>query len=186
MNGRDIESILAQNGGLRKTVKDLESSVKTCNKDAVLKMLDANIELEILSKTNTINYKDWEVVSNRLRDLGNKFSADCTCNDQKRNRELLSKREKQRLEYCNAIDKIATSLQREIKEKNTITMSTKDLAKKMGMSGRPDTSIFWGAKYCLFEKGIIVTSSKKTDLILRPRTPDDKLSPTLKRWFEEL
>lgn len=80
MNGRDIESILALEGGLRRSVKNLESSIKICNKEAILQMLDAKTELEILSKTKTINYKDWEVINNRLRDLGNKFSDHCTCN----------------------------------------------------------------------------------------------------------
>lgn len=79
MNDRDIESILAREGGLRIAVKNLESSIKICNKDAILQMLDAKTELEILSSTKTINYKDWDVVNNRLRALGNKFSDHCTC-----------------------------------------------------------------------------------------------------------
>ena len=80
MNGRDIESILAAHGGLRRSVKSLESSVKSCNKSAILQMLDAKTELEILTKTKTINYDDWEVVSNKIREMGNKFSDHCTCN----------------------------------------------------------------------------------------------------------
>lgn len=80
--------------------------------------------------------------------------------------------------FCNAIEKIVPELQREIKEKDTITMSAKDLAEKIGMPRKNDTSIYWGAKYCLFNKGIIVTSTKKDHdraLLLRSRTPDDKL-----------
>ena len=80
MNGRDIESILAVHGGLRRSVKNLELSLKICNKNAVLQMLDAKTELEILSKTKTINYSDWEVVSHKLRDIGIKFSNHCACN----------------------------------------------------------------------------------------------------------
>ena len=79
MNGRDIESILAEHGGLRRAVKNLESSVKHCNENAILQILDAKTELEILSKTKTINYNDWEVVGKKLRDMGNKFSDRCAC-----------------------------------------------------------------------------------------------------------
>jgi len=80
MNGRDIESILAEHGGLRRSFKNLESSIKNCNKNAVLQMLDTKTELEILSKTKTINFNDWETVNKKIRDIGNKFSDRCACN----------------------------------------------------------------------------------------------------------
>lgn len=47
--------------------------------------------------------------------------------------------------------------------------------------------IYWGARYCLFGKGIIANTTKKDHeptIVIRPKTPGDKLPPTLKRWFE--
>ena len=108
-------------------------------------------------------------------------------NEMKRHRVLVSESEKRRLQYCNAIEKIAPQLQKDIKEKNTITMSKKDLAKKMGPEFETKYDIYWGAKYCLFEKGIIVTATKRDHepaIIMRSRTPDDMLPPTLKRYME--
>lgn len=46
--------------------------------------------------------------------------------------DVFSERRKKLAEYCDAIDKIVPELHRELREKNTITISKKDLAKKMG------------------------------------------------------
>lgn len=80
MDKRNIETILAEHESLRRSIKNLESSIKSCDTNTISKMLDAKTELEILTKTRTINYNDWEIVNNILKDLGNKFTNDCICN----------------------------------------------------------------------------------------------------------
>ena len=99
----------------------------------------------------------------------------------KKYREQLSERKKKLIEYCNAIEKIAPGLQKELREKNTITMSKKDLAKKMGPAFEKKYDIYWGARYCLFNNGIIANAMKKDHeptIVMRPKTPDD--------YFEEM
>lgn len=98
----------------------------------------------------------------------------------------IDKFEKKHREYCNAIDKIAPNLQNEINEKNTILMTMEDLAKKMGRKFKTK-SIYFGAKYCLFDKGIVINSIKKDHehvVIMRSRTPDDKLPNAVKKYLE--
>lgn len=78
----------------------------------------------------------------------------------KENRNYLDKFERKRLLYCNAINRIAPKLQDKIRKKNTISMTMEDLAKKMGKKFET-RSVYFGAKYCLFDKGIVITSIKK-------------------------
>ena len=86
----------------------------------------------------------------------------------------------QREEFCNTIGKIVPELQKEIKEKNTITIPIKDLAKKMGpkYESRNPTSFYWAAKLCLWDKGIHIEPKRKDHekaLLIRTRTPEDKM-----------
>ncbi len=87
---------------------------------------------------------------------------------------------KQRAEFCQAIEKVVSKLEKEIDKKNTILMSAKDLAKEMGpkFEAKQPTSFYWGAKLCLWDNGIHIEPKKKDHeltLLMRYRTPDDKL-----------
>lgn len=97
-------------------------------------------------------------------------------------------KEQKLLESCNAIEKIVPELKIKIKEKDAITMSTKDLMEKIGPAFEP-RDIYWKARYCLFNNDIIITSTKKDHepaVLMRSRTPDDKLPHSLNRYIELL
>lgn len=65
----------------------------------------------------------------------------------------------------------------------TIRVRVADLAKQMGLTGKHETSIYWGLKYTLFQRGIFVTTGKtKADepvLIMRIRREGDTLPASL-------
>lgn len=89
---------------------------------------------------------------------------------------------KMRHKYCKTIEKIVPELKRELKGKETITMVRKDFAKKVG-----PTYGSWSARYCLFDKGIIIHDVEKVDepvCIIRARTPEDFLPHTVKEYIE--
>lgn len=100
---------------------------------------------------------------------------------------------KNREEFCSDLKKIVPKLKKEIEEKNTISMSPKDLIGKMGLINRlkyrskHTTSIYWNSKYCLWNEGIYVNIRKKDhekELQMRTRTPKDVLPETLKMYYE--
>lgn len=96
-------------------------------------------------------------------------------------------------EFCNDLKKIVPKLKKEIEEKNTISMSPKDLIGKMGpiyrlkYRSRSTTGIYWNSKYCLWNEGIQVDIRKKDhekELQMRTRIPEDVLPQTLKMYYE--
>jgi len=60
-----------------------------------------------------------------------------------------------------------------------IRIRVTDIAKAMEMTGKHETSIYWGLKYALFAEGLVVTAGLSTDnepvLIMRERRGDDVL-----------
>lgn len=102
---------------------------------------------------------------------------------------MVSELERKRICICGAVDNIAPELQREIKEKKSISIPSKDLAKKMGaeFEKEPRTKVYWMIKYCLFDKGIIVNTKKidhEDTLLMRAKVPGDVMPETLKRYYE--
>ncbi len=96
---------------------------------------------------------------------------------------------KKREKFFRDLKKIVPKLKKEIEEKNTISMSPKDLIGKMGLiyrlkyRSRSTTEIYWDSKYCLWKEGIYVDIRKK-ELQMRTRAPNDVLPETLKRYYE--
>lgn len=106
---------------------------------------------------------------------------------------VLGRITKNRKEFCSDLKKIVPKLKKEIEEKNTISMSPKDLIGKMGLINRlkyrskHTTSIYWNLKYCLWNEGIYVGIRKKDhekELQMRTRTSKDVLPTTLKMYYE--
>lgn len=64
-----------------------------------------------------------------------------------------------------------------------IRVKVADLAKSIGMTGKHETSIYWGLKYALFQKGIVVATGKTKDdapvLIMREKKEGDVLPASL-------
>ena len=65
----------------------------------------------------------------------------------------------------------------------SIRVRVADLAKAMGMTGKHETSIYWGLKYVLFGEGIVVTTGQTKDnepvLIMREKREGDVLPASL-------
>lgn len=65
----------------------------------------------------------------------------------------------------------------------SIRVRVEDVAKQMGMTGRHETSIYWGLKYTLFQKGLVVTTGQtKTGdpvLVIREKKEGDILPASL-------
>jgi hypothetical protein len=61
------------------------------------------------------------------------------------------------VKYKNAIAPHVEFLKESIagSKDGSIRVRVEDLAKSMGMVGKHETSIYWGLKYTLFEKGIV-------------------------------
>ena len=89
--------------------------------------------------------------------------------------------------YCKAVDKITPELQKDIAEKNEISMPLIKLAEMMGykflaprtakgelvtMEEKILNSVYWRTKFCLFKNGIVI-EPKKIDhegfITMRPR-----------------
>lgn len=105
----------------------------------------------------------------------------------------LERIKKRREGFCGDLKKIVPKLKKEIEEKNTISMSPKDLIGKMELMhrlkyrSRSTTGIYWDSKYCLWNEGIYVEIRKKDhekELQMRTRTPGDVLPETLKMYYE--
>ena len=65
----------------------------------------------------------------------------------------------------------------------SIRVKVTDLAKAMGMTGKHETSIYWGLKYTLFAEDIVVTTGQTKDnepvLIMREKKEGDILPASL-------
>lgn len=65
----------------------------------------------------------------------------------------------------------------------SIRVRVTDLAKAMGMTGKHETSIYWGLKYTLFAEGLVVTTGQTKDnepvLIIREKKEGDVLPASL-------
>ncbi len=81
--------------------------------------------------------------------------------------------------FCKDLKKIVPELKKEIEMKNIISMTPEDLRHKVDLKyrSRQIPNIFWDAKYCLWNEGIVIESSKmdhESIVQLRARTPADK------------
>lgn len=69
-----------------------------------------------------------------------------------------------------------------------IRVRVSDLAKTIGMTGKHETSIYWGLKYTLFGEGIVVTTGQtkanEPVLVMRARVEGDKLPDSLTKAAE--
>lgn len=65
----------------------------------------------------------------------------------------------------------------------SIRVRVADLSKAMGMTGKHETSIYWGLKYTLFAEGLVVTTGQTKDnepvLIIREKKEGDVLPASL-------
>ncbi len=65
----------------------------------------------------------------------------------------------------------------------SIRVRVADLAKAMGMTGKHETSIYWGLKYVLFAEDLVVTTGQTKDnepvLIIREKKEGDVLPASL-------
>ena len=65
----------------------------------------------------------------------------------------------------------------------TIRVKVTDIAKQIGMTGKHETSIYWGLKFSLFQKGFVVTTGQtlKGDpvLVIRRKKEGDVLPASL-------
>ena len=65
----------------------------------------------------------------------------------------------------------------------SIRVRVTDLAKAMGMTGKHETSIYWGLKYVLFAEDLVVTTGQTKDnepvLIIREKKEGDILPASL-------
>lgn len=89
------------------------------------------------------------------------------------------------VKYKNAIAPHVAFLKENIagSKDRSIRVKVDDLAKSMGMTGKHETSIYWGLKYVLFGEGIVVTTGQTKDgdavLLMREKTDGDKLPDSL-------
>lgn len=87
--------------------------------------------------------------------------------------------------YKNAIAPHIEFLQDEVaKSKDgSIRVLATDLAKTLNMTGKHETSIYWGLKYVLFAEGLVVTTgqtkSNEPVLIIREKKEGDVLPTSL-------
>jgi hypothetical protein len=65
----------------------------------------------------------------------------------------------------------------------SVRVKVEDLAKAMGMTGKHETSIYWGLKYVLFGEGLVVTTGQtkanEPVLVIREKKEGDILPASL-------
>lgn len=91
--------------------------------------------------------------------------------------------------YANAIAPYIDQLNELIEESKDglVRLKSDDIKKEMGgeFATKHPTSLYWGLKHALFQKGIWVTTGKHISgsdlLVIRKSTPDDKLPNSLLR-----
>ncbi len=70
-----------------------------------------------------------------------------------------------------------------------IRVSVEDIAKALGMTGRHETSIYWGLKYVLFGEGMVVTTGQTKGgapvLIIREKKDGEVLPESLAKHLTE-
>lgn len=87
--------------------------------------------------------------------------------------------------YGSAIEPTVPFLEESIdaSKDGTIRVKVSDIAKQMGMTGKHETSIYWGLKFTLFQKGLVVTTgqTKAGDpvLVIRRKKEGDALPASL-------
>lgn len=87
--------------------------------------------------------------------------------------------------YASAIEPTVGFLKESIagSKDGSIRVKVADIAKQMGMTGKHETSIYWGLKFSLFQKGIVVTTGQTKDgspvLVMRERKDGDTLPASL-------
>lgn len=87
--------------------------------------------------------------------------------------------------YTSAIGPHVTWLREQItgSKDGTIRVKVADLAKAIGMTGKHETSIYWGLKYALFQNGVVVATGKTKDdspvLVMREKKEGDTLPASL-------
>lgn len=92
--------------------------------------------------------------------------------------------------YKNAIVPHVEFLKDEVaKSKDgNIRILVTDLAKILNMTGKHETSIYWGLKYTLFSEGLVVTTGQTKNnepvLIMREKKYDDVLPASLTKTTE--
>ena len=68
-----------------------------------------------------------------------------------------------------------------------IRVRVEDIGKNMGLTGRHETSVYWGLKFVLFQRGYVVTTGKsKADeplLLIREKKEGDKLPDSLAKYL---
>lgn len=95
------------------------------------------------------------------------------------------------IKYRDALNPKLEWVKDEIKKSpdGFIRMKTKNLGEELGMSSKHETTIYWGVKYTLWKEGVVVntgiTKGGEKLLILRMKTEDDKLSPSLLKAMEK-
>jgi hypothetical protein len=69
-----------------------------------------------------------------------------------------------------------------------VRVKVEDLAKAMGMTGKHETSIYWGLKYVLFGEGLVVTTGQtkanEPVLVIRKKKEGDKLPDSLTKHLD--
>lgn len=87
--------------------------------------------------------------------------------------------------YAAAVEPSLDFFRKAISESKdgSIRVRVEDVAKQMGMTGKHETSIYWGLKFTLFGKGLVVTTGQtKTGdavLVIREKKEGDILPASL-------
>lgn len=96
--------------------------------------------------------------------------------------------------YGKYIDQLAPLIESireriELSNDGRAIIKSEELARNMGMSGKHDTTIYWGVKYAMWQHGIAVDSGTHADgksklLIFREPAEGEKLPDSLARYVE--
>lgn len=94
------------------------------------------------------------------------------------NREERREQIEKQKSFCQAMEKVAHKLKKEIEKKNTICIPVKDLAKDMEpkFEIKDITQFYFRTRQCLWDNGIHIepkTKDHEHTLLMRTRTPDD-------------
>lgn len=93
--------------------------------------------------------------------------------------------------YSSAIEPVVPFLRDSIAaaKDGTIRVRVTDIAKQIGMTGKHETSIYWGLKFSLFQKGLVVTTGQTKGgdpvLVIREKKEGDMLPASLAKHLTE-
>ncbi len=98
--------------------------------------------------------------------------------------------EKERTEFCDALEKIIPRLKKEIEKTGTIIVSVEELKREMGIKYElmHITRFYYGAKLCLFDNDMFIEPKMKNaepSLVMRFIKEDDKLFNSEKGSYDE-